>query len=105
MTIRRVLALVLLSLSLAACTSTNGRKFEASKVDQLQPKVSTISDATALLGPASAESSFPDGGKLLQWQYTQGSLGGGSGAHVAVLFDAKGTMVRVTHKWSMGQQR
>lgn len=90
---------LLLAVALSAC-STTGNKFDVSKVDQLQPGVSTSADAIQLLGPPTSESSFQNGTKLLQWQYAQGTLIGGSGAHVAILFDAGTKMVRVTHKFS-----
>lgn len=86
-------------LVLAAC-STTGNKFDIAKVDQLQPGISTSADAIQLLGPPTSESSFQNGTRLLQWQYAQGTLIGGSGAHVAILFDATAKMVRVTHKFS-----
>lgn len=89
-------AMLLASLGLAGCM-TVGHKFDPEQVNRLQPGTSTISQATTLLGPPSAISSFPNGTRLLQWQYVQGTLGGGSGAHVAVLFDESGRMVRVTH--------
>ena len=83
--------------------TTIGTKFNIAKADQLTPGVSTIADAVQLLGPISAESTRPDNSKLLQWQYVQGTLVGGSGAHLAILFDASGKMVRTTHKTSTGQ--
>jgi hypothetical protein len=88
-----------LAVVLSAC-STTGTKFDITKVDQLQPGISTSADAVQLLGPPTSESSFQNGTKLLQWQYAQGTLVGGSGAHIAILFDAASKMVRVTHKFS-----
>jgi regulator of RNase E activity RraA len=82
---------------LAACM-TVGTKFDINKVDQLKPGVSTMEDATQLLGPAKAVSTMANNSKLLQWQYVQGTPVGGSGSHVAILFDATGKMVRVTHR-------
>jgi hypothetical protein len=80
---------------------TVGSKFDIANVDQLRPGVSSLTDAKALLGPPTAESTHADGAKLLQWQYSQGTLVGGSGAHAAILFDATGMMVRVIHKFAM----
>ena len=94
------LSVACLIVSVSACT-TIGSKFDVAKVDQLQPGISTSSDAIALLGKPTSESSMQDGSKLLQWLYSQGTLVGGSGAHVAILFDATGKMVRVTQKFSM----
>ena len=98
----RTLAVALLAVWLAACM-TIGSKFDLSKVDQLTPGVSTMSDAIQLLGPVRAESTLQNNSKLLQWQYVQGTPVGGSGAHLAILFDASGKMVRITHKSSTGQ--
>lgn len=91
--------ITLFALVLSGCM-TMGQKFDPAKTDQLQPGVSTIAEATALLGQPAAESTDANGNKLLQWQYSQGTLVGGSGAHVAILFDSAGKMVRVTHKFS-----
>jgi hypothetical protein len=86
--------------AIAACIRTSGNKFDPQRVDELTPGVSTIGDALTILGPVSAESTYRDGSRLLQWQYTQASVVGASGAHVAVLFDNAGRMIRVTHKFS-----
>ncbi len=82
---------------LGACM-TVGSKFDPALADRLRPGVSTTEDATRLLGPVRAESTYKDHSKLLQWQYVQGTPVGGSGAHLAILFDSAGKMVRVTHK-------
>lgn len=94
---RRLALLSALTL-LAACV-TVGNKFNPAKADELSPGVSTIADATRLLGPIAAESNLPDGTKLLQWQYSQGTaVGTGSGAQLAILFDREGKMVRIAHR-------
>ena len=80
---------------------TIGKKFDASRLDELQPAISSIDDAKRVLGPNSAESTSADGSKLLQWQYVQGSMIGGEGEHVAILFGPDGKMIRVTHKSSV----
>ena len=92
----RNLFLVLIITFVAACT-TVGNKFDPQDINLLTPQVSTISDATKLLGPPMAQSALPNGAMLYQWQYVQGTLVGGSGAHVAIVFDAEGTMVKVQH--------
>lgn len=93
--IRRTL--LVLPMVLIACT-TIGTTFDIERADQLKPGVSTISDATRLLGPAKYETTRGDDSKILQWQYVRGTFVGGSGAHLAILFDASGTMVRVVHR-------
>ena len=82
---------------------TVGSKFDIAKADQLTPGVSTTSDAIKLLGPVRAETAMQNNSKLLQWQYVQGTPVGGSGAHIAILFDSSGKMLRITHKSSTGQ--
>ena len=90
------LFLVLIISFVGACT-TIGNKFDPQSINLLTPQVSSISDATLLLGPPMSQSSMADGAMLYQWQYAQGTLVGGSGAHVAILFDSEGTMVKVQH--------
>lgn len=97
----RNLFLVVIIIFITACT-TVGNKFDPKDINLLTPQVSTISDATELLGPPMAQSVLPDGAMLYQWQYAQGTLVGGSGAHVAIVFDAEGTMVKVQHMSSTG---
>jgi hypothetical protein len=95
---RRVIATALLLFVALACT-TVGNKFDPSRAEQLTPGTSSIEDATNLLGAPSSETNLADGTKLLQWQYVQGTaLGTGSGAHVAILFDATGKMIRLAHR-------
>jgi hypothetical protein len=92
----RKLFLVLIISFVGACT-TIGNKFDPQNINLLTPQVSSISDATLLLGPPMAQSAMPDGATLYQWQYAQGTLVGGSGAHLAILFDSEGTMIKVQH--------
>jgi hypothetical protein len=92
------LALAVFMTLLSACT-TIGNKFDPSLVNELTPGVSTMADARHSLGPPSAMSTYPDGRQLLQWQYSQGTIIGASGAHVAILFDSDGKMMRVTHRF------
>ena len=91
---------IILVLTLAACT-TIGNKFDPDRVDELIPGVSTVADAKEALGPPTAESSRADGSKLVQWQYSQGTVWGGSGGHVAILFDQNDTMIRVTYRFKI----
>lgn len=86
------------SFALSGCMTLE-HKFDPELVEQLQPNVSTISDATRLLGPYVSESKEPAGKRLLQWQYSQGTRIGRKGAHVAILFDQAGKMIEVTHKY------
>lgn len=101
---RNSLMKALISAALAICLSgciTIGHKFDPAGADRLTPGTSTMSDAIAVLGPTTAMSAGPNGSTLLQWQYSQGTLVGGSGAHLAILFDADGKMIRVTHRFNL----
>ncbi|MCA8073934.1 hypothetical protein [Burkholderia vietnamiensis] len=100
MNIKGIATLSVASLVLAACM-TVGNKFDSSAVDSLRPGITTIQDAESTLGKAASASNVANGGTLLQWIYSQGSIIGASSAHVAVLFDKDGKMVRVTHRSQM----
>ena len=96
--VERLTVLAALVMLISGCV-TVGHKFDLAKVDLLTPGASTVEDATRLLGEPSAESDMPDGTKLFQWQYSQGTaFGTGSGSHVAILFGADGKMIRVSHR-------
>jgi len=71
-------------------------RFDLVNVDQLKPGVSTITDANDILGIPNSESTFANGTRLLQWFRV--------GTHVAILFDAAGQMVRVTHRFQAPSQ-
>jgi len=89
--------IVSLAFAIAAC-ATLGNKFDPDRVDDLKPGISTIADATAILGPPAFDSSDGHGSRFLQWQYTRiWAFGGLSGADIGILFDDTGRMVRVTH--------
>lgn len=92
---RFILALLLLT-GLTACTTP---RFDPAAARRLQPGVSTLSDAEKVLGTPTARSAAANGGSLVQWMDIQGSpLGRGYGAHIAILFDSDGRMVRLTHE-------
>ncbi|MET0858233.1 MAG: hypothetical protein ABWY27_15890 [Telluria sp.] len=67
-------------------------------VSQLQPGVSTLNDATALLGEPIA-TSMVDSGTLVQWIDIKGWPFRDHGAHLAIIFDGSNKMVRVTHSF------
>ena len=97
MKMKKAIILVLVSLTLTACM-TVGHKFDANALDSMQPGLTTIQEASTKLGKPESISAAPNGGTLLQWMYSRGSLAGGSGAHVAVLFDNNGKMVKVIQR-------
>jgi hypothetical protein len=95
--------LVLVFFMLFFCVScmTVGNKFDPQSVNQLIPNVSTLDDATRLMGPPMAQTALPNGNTLYQWQYSQGTaIGTGSAAHVAIIFNPDGIMLKVHHKSS-----
>lgn len=75
-----------------------GKSFDVDKVDQLQPGISTVIDATALLGKPQAEAVISNNTKLLQWI----EIVGYTSSHVSILFDANGRMIRVQQKSTVG---
>jgi outer membrane protein assembly factor BamE (lipoprotein component of BamABCDE complex) len=84
--------------AVSACM-TMGPAFDMRKVDQLVPGQSTEADAVQLLGRPSATSEMADGSQLLQWIFVMGTPVGGTGRHVAILFDGGQRMVRITHRF------
>lgn len=93
----RFIAMVLALLLIGCVYQQHGTRFDAAKVAELQAGVSTQQDAIEKLGQPSAVSNYPDGSKLLQWQYVYGTaVGVGGGAHAAILFGADDKMIRVT---------
>ena len=92
----RAAATVLMATALTACAAPTTIGAKASR---LTPGVTTISDAIAVLGPPRSRSTMPNGGVLLQWMELNPGFLKAKGAHVAVLFDASGKMLRVTHEY------
>ena len=95
---KRSLLILVASFTLTACM-TVGSKFDISKIDQLQPSVSTEDDAKRLFGEPTSVSDNPNNHhELLQWIYSQGTLVGGNGAHLAISFDENGKMIAVVQR-------
>ena len=91
--------LIVTGVAAACLTGCVAPKFYAQQVvDQLKPGVSTLGDATRLLGEPVASSAF-DNGTLVHWIDIQGSIFRKHGAHLAIFFDGSDKMVRVTHKF------
>jgi len=96
---RSRLFIAVLTFAVASC-ATIGNKFDLDRVDDLKPGISTIADATAILGPPALQSPYSNGSRLLQWHYTQiSAFSGLSGADIGILFDDTGRMIRVTHSF------
>ncbi len=67
-----------------------------SRAGQLTPGATTRDDAIAMMGRPSAETAAPGGHVLMQWRDVQPDVAGAKAAHVTVLFDSRGRMVRIT---------
>ena len=70
-----------------------------SKASQLRPGVTTMDEAIRLMGPPKSRSDMAASGVLLQWMEMTRGFASAKAAHVAVLFDASGKMVRITHEY------
>ncbi|NML17038.1 hypothetical protein [Azohydromonas caseinilytica] len=92
----RAAAALAATVLMAACGT--GRLVDgAAPVDRLTPGVTTVADATALLGPHTAETGYPNGQRLLQWGAVAGSPSSPAARRVAILFGEDGCMVGVIH--------
>ncbi|WP_156901621.1 hypothetical protein [Azohydromonas australica] len=69
----------------------------AALVDRLTPGITTLADATALLGPHTSEKGYPNGQRLLQWGAVAGSPSDPTARRVAILFGEDGRMLGVVH--------
>ncbi len=88
-------AIISAAIVLSACATQPSTLL--SRAGQLTPSVSTRDDAITLMGRPTSESSAPGGGVLMQWiDKQQAQPAGAKAAHVTVLFDSRGRMVRIT---------
>ncbi len=90
----------MLCATVAICTAgcaQVGHKFDTAVIAELQPGLSTETDAIRLLGPPMTKSIRTDGAHALQWAYgASGAFGAGANAaNAIILFDADGKMIRV----------
>jgi outer membrane protein assembly factor BamE (lipoprotein component of BamABCDE complex) len=88
----------LLILLLASACANVGHDFDASKVSQLKPGVSTEQDAIALFGqPYRTSTNAQNNHVLLQWVYAHASalVVDNEGKGLAVSFDERGKMLKV----------
>jgi hypothetical protein len=70
-------------LMLGGCATT-GRDFDIARVDQLQPGISTVSDAVALLGPYSTEA-VTNGAHSYAWSFAHATAFSAAHAKMVVL--------------------
>lgn len=92
----RVVAALAATVLMAAC-STGSLGDGATPVDRLTPGITTVADATALLGPHTSEKGYPNGQRLLQWGSVAASSAAPAARRVAILFGEDGRMVGVIH--------
>ena len=83
------------TLALLAACATRGRPFDATAVSSLQVGVSTLDDATRLLGQPHAVTAQLNGTRTAIWMYAESSILGDSlSDQVVVDFDPRGLMLR-----------
>lgn len=89
-------ALVLTAMALAvACAQPATARLRMEKLAELQPGVTTTQDVIELFGQPQSVSDAGGGNQLLQW--IRASPFGAK--HIAILFDASGKMIRITHRF------
>jgi hypothetical protein len=98
----KILTMIAACALLTGCIQI-GTRFDTSKVDQLQPSVSTEADAEALLGKAMSVTTNPDNDHhLLVWQYVYGTaLATGGGKQLAISFDEHGRMIKILRRMEL----
>lgn len=83
-------------IALTGCM-TIGRDFDITKADQLKPGVTTITEATELLGKPTSIHTDRVGKKMLQWSYIKSGFERSS-ARLAVVFSQDGKMERIAQQ-------
>lgn len=92
------LAILFSSVTLAGCTSI-GTRYANADVDELQPGVSTYSDATAKLGSPARQSVDEKGFKVATWSASTEFLGGTIMPQMVMIkFDKDDKMVAVLRR-------
>lgn len=88
--------LILAIALLAGCAST-GNNFNADNLARLEPGITTVAQASELLGAKPTQTiNRPDGKKGVVWQYVSSKAFSGTDIKQAVLlFDAQGHFIRV----------
>lgn len=92
------IAAIVIVIALAGC-KTVGTEFDMNRVDEMKPGVTTLAEATELLGKPANVNYSPDGGKLAQWSFIKAQyLGKSSSGRLAVVFDKDDKMVRIAQR-------
>ena len=95
----KTIATLIACVALLLGCATLGRDFSAAALQRMQPGVTTLADASALLGGAPMQTVRHDSGQVTQrWQYiAAGPVGVVANKSVTLIFDAAGRLVRVGH--------
>lgn len=102
MFVRFILVLVVVGCLAGCVSSTSGKQFDTAAVHQLQPGVTTIDDAIALLGePYQTVQSGETGNYMYMWQYVKASSGVLSSSmnlqheRAVIIFSSEGVMIKI----------
>ena len=97
---KRIIAAVAIVFLSACVYSQQGNLFDINNADRLQPGISTIADAKALLGePVTVQTNPDNNHQLLIWQYAYGTaVAVGGGAKLAISFDENGKMIKIIQR-------
>lgn len=98
------LAAIVATIAIAGCASF-GDEFDPSLIDQLQPGVSTVDEAVALLGPYSRESVGANGVHAYVWSYSaaNGFTGKSSAKVVSLAFGPDGKLLTKSRNSTEGK--
>ena len=97
---KRIIAAVAIVFLSACVYSQQGNLFDINNADQLQPGISTVADAKALLGePVTVQTNPDNNHQLLIWQSAYGTaIAVGGGAKLAISFDENGRMIKILQR-------
>ena len=99
MSIWNVILSTLIATSLAGCAREIGTNFDAVKARDLVPGKSTLTEAVALLGPATRSTKAMGGDTVVRWRYMKDRPGGTDSAVLVLRFDSMGKLVEVVRNW------
>ncbi|XXN66065.1 hypothetical protein ACRQ84_21505 (plasmid) [Enterobacter ludwigii] len=60
-----------LLLVLTACSSSVGRNFDTASIQNIHTGQTTRAELIAMFGPPDKESAYPDGQRLMMWNYSE----------------------------------
>jgi hypothetical protein len=67
----RVLMMSSFLLVLTACSSSVGHNFDTASIQKIQAGQTTQDELITMFGPPDKESSYPDGQRLMMWNYSE----------------------------------